>query len=139
MRTLEDLKNDGRQEITRKTISRYLEITFVALIIGAIVQGITSDWRLAFPCFIVGLYWFITHSHNNKLIVGFAVYAFIVAVLLFYFEKGSIEQIDCTFADDYLECLESNAPTFIKVLNIQSLLWIFCGFLVYMNQQYKKK
>ena len=138
MKTIEELKDDERRGITQKSLSRYLEVTFVALVIAAVVQGITSDWRLAFPCFIVGLYWFITHSHNNKAIISIAVYSFLVAVFLFYFERGSIEHIDCAFADNYLECLENGSSTFIKILSIQSLLWIFGGFLVFMSQQYKK-
>lgn len=130
------MENPG---ITRKTVSRYLEITFTALVATAAVQGITEDWRLAFPCFVVGLYWFVTNHHNNKLIISFAVYAFSVAVLMYYFDKGPTERINCTFADNYLDCLKNSEPTFVKISGIQSVIWIFGGFLVYMSQQYRSK
>lgn len=139
MKTSEELLDEEKLGITRKTVSRYFEITFAALLASAAVQGITEDWRFAFPCFIVGLYWFVTHHHNNKFIISFAVYAFSVAGLMYYFDKGPIEHINCTYADNYLDCLENSEPTFIKVINIQFLIWIFGAFVVYMSHQTGRK
>ncbi|MCP5273856.1 MAG: hypothetical protein H6936_03175 [Burkholderiales bacterium] len=139
MKTLEELQEEEKLGITRKTVSRYLEITFASMLVVVLVQGITSDWRLAFPCFITGLYWFVTNHHNNKVLISCAVYVFIVAVLMYYFDRGQTEDINCLGADNYLDCLKDNERTFIKALDILLLIWVFGFFVIYMSQQHKRK
>ncbi|SEN71605.1 hypothetical protein [Nitrosomonas marina] len=123
--------------ITRKDSSRYLEITLAAMVIAAIAQGITGDWRLGFPCFITGFYWFATHDHDKKVVTSLAVYAFITMILIFYFEKAPEHKIDCSEADDYFCCLRDNKIN-TTVYNIMVVTWFFGMFVVYMNQQHRR-
>jgi len=137
MKTLEDYKREEKLGITRKNSSRYFEITFAAMIIAAAVHGITGDWRLGFPCFITGLYWFVTNDHDNKILMSCGVYTFVTTILILHFEKGPENKADCGEAIDYFCCLATNKIN-SNATGIMAAIWFFGIFVVYMSRQHKK-